>query len=308
MALTYARVEDFTKLKKIETAESSAADEYEIIRRYLREATRLIDRYTLRHFFPICEQREYPVPAEFVNLRFRVFPSADLNLDDDLLSITTLETGVTGNLTELTEDTHFQKRPWNDYPKYGLRLMFPTFWNGVLTSLNNWRIPSIFVTGVWGYHERYETDAWIDTNVNLQAELNATDTTFNIPAVADPAVVDDVGDTDIQAGELLKIEDEYLEVVSVSDADPRVVTVRRSRNGTTAAVHASATDIYKWNVHEDIQELCLDIAKTWREKGTTFGGRAGVSDMSVGAKLAISDDTLTMLVNYQRETVLEGWQ
>lgn len=303
MALTYVTLDKFKAVKEIEASDSAGE---RVISDYLIRATREIDRATRRHFFPRRQQRDYTLPAEFLLYRRREFPGADLWLDDDLLEIVTVEVGEPGDTETLTEGIHFETMMWNTFPKFALRLKWPNFWTGSMAVFTptRWRLPTIFVTAIWGFHELYEEEpgAWVDTNVDLGATLAANATTFDVGA----ATTDDLGDTDIAVGELIKIDDEYLEIVSITGTTTRTVTVRRARQGTTAASHATGTSIYKWDVHGDIKQACFMIAKAWREHDQSKGGRAGMSDMSVGVELDIPADAKRILIDHMRSVVSPG--
>lgn len=303
MALIYAQLAEFRNMKEVPADTVDAAGDA-LILSYLRRATRHIDRITRRHFFPVKEERSFAVPAEFFRFRYRYFTTADLWLDNDLLVADTVKTGPSDDLTTLTEGTDYELSPLNIDPKFGVYLIGTQTWNSAILSVIdlNSRAPSIFVDGWWGYHEQYTRTAWVDTNQDIPSgDMTAIATTFTIPEAES---LDDEGDTDIEVGNLLLINAEFMEVVSVVVATPnRTITVRRARNGTTATTHDEDDDISKWAIHYDIKECCLMIAKAWREHDMVVGGRQGVSEMSVGVEMDIPPDAKTILIGHQRSLI-----
>ena len=308
MALTYAVLQDFIEMKDlgksgivVDMSDKGRTK----IEQYLLRATRYIQRHTRRDFFPWRETRKYPIPYTFYDLAVRRYPSAHLILDQDLIDVYVLNNGQ-----EDIDDIYFYPLELNIKPHYAIAVKFPKYWGGMyggVTPFTRFDEGLISVDGLWGYAEntggwRYPDDFWINTQFSLTATLSDNSTVISIPSLGTQQDV--LGEKPFVAGRLLKIEDEFIEIITDS-IDTNTITVRRGARGTTAVEHLSGTLIERWRVIEDITEACLQIAKTWRESDISAGGRIGVSDVSPGAELSIPSDPLTILKSYSRSMILE---
>lgn len=308
--LTYATLDDFKVAKQVKnikvgtsgiTAEALALADDKIID-YLKRATRYINRFTRREFFPRIQTRRYPVPHKFLDLQLRRFLTAPLYLDEDLLEIIELENGAGFVLTE-GEDYFFNDA--NIYPLQAVELKFPNFWGGqyeigILSRTFN--EPIINITGIWGYHDGYPRDdeAWVNTlEVVPVGGIDDSQTTIS---VTDANGKDNNYVTRFVAGNMIKIDSEFLEVVEINDAGTTLTVIRGVR-GSTAAAHDEGATIFKWKVVEDIVEATIQIAKTWREADTAIAGRIGVTDLSAGVEIGIPGDPLNVIKMYQRTYV-----
>lgn len=297
--LTLATVGDFRRRKRLENKHWDMSSESE--RRWIQDellaATRYIRRNSgMRDFFPFYEEHQFAIPYKYYDLSMRRRTAADILLDNDLLECVYVknEQDVT-----LTADTNYFFRELNIYPKYAVALKFPQYWTGssyTVTALGHIAQPAVKVKALWGYHDDYRY-AWVDTLERVATNgITSSATTLELTEL-------DGNDEDglsprIEEGQLLRIEDELLEVISLTDNN--TLTVKRGARGSTAAAHAQTTVIKKWRVHEDIAQACYQIAKTWREANESKGGRQGVSDMSTGVELAVPRDPATIIKSYRR--------
>lgn len=300
--LTYASVEDFKQMKDFNksgiVADLDALGKAKI-QGYLERATRFIDRFTRRQFFPWYETRQYPVPYAYYDLTIRRFPSAHLKLDADLLEVVSLNNGIND-----IASTDFYLLEQNIYPKSIVVLKFPNFWGGLTgASVRRYDQPIVILNAMWGYADyRYPSEFWLDTlEVLLTGGLDIDDTQFTL---TDVNGLDIWGRTRFAVGNMIKIETELMEVLAL-DTVTNKITVSRGARGSTAAIHAAGTKIYRWRIVEDIQQATLQIAKTWREADLAVGGRIGVSDMSSGVELSIPADPLNTIKMYTR-SILYG--
>lgn len=202
----------------------------------IREASREIDRITRRKFYPRIETRTYDAPA-----------GVELILDDDLLELTTL---TNGDGTAIT-NANYKLYPLNDTPKYKIVLAPGSAFN---TSSTFGDLGAISVAGTWGYHRDYATDGWLDYGAILSAAIsNTTATTFTSLY------------GNFKAGNLVKIDSEYLYISSAVYASTSTYTVKRGVNGSTAAAHLIAAPIYLWGIHDEIERLaCQATAAYYR--------------------------------------------
>lgn len=107
----------------------------------------------------------------------------------------------------------------------------------------------VSIPGIWGLHSDY-AHAWLAVDTLAAAIILTTATTLT---VADVDGADAYGNTPrISPGHLLKIDSEYMEVISKVDAT-NVVTVIRGAHGTTAAAHLIAAPVSVWQVEEPVQ-------------------------------------------------------
>lgn len=311
MTLTYALVEDFFSMKDVKKPDSTGVflpvteEQYnrDRVKTYLLRATRFIQRYTRRDFYPWVETREYPIPYAFHDLSLRRFPSAHLILDQDLTEILSVNNG-----NENIDSAYYYPLELNIKPHYAIAIKFPKYWGGWfggVTPFKRYDEGIVAVKAVWGYTEntggwRYPDDFWVNTGKTLPSLINDSVTQIDITnATAD---YDQIGERAFLEGRLLKIDDEFLEITGI---DNTKITVIRGARGTEAKEHNSGSLIRRWKVIEDIVEACLQIAKTWREADISAGSRIGVSDVSSGAELSIPSDPLRILASYHRSLILE---
>lgn len=120
------------------------------------------------------------------------------------------------------------------------------------------------INGIFGFHRDY-ANAWLKVD-DIAAALNDTALTFT---VADVDGADAYGRTPrISAGNLLRIDTEFLEVIS-TNISTNVVTVRRGVNGSTAAAHLINADVEVWQVEEPIKRAVQRQASfMYARKGT----------------------------------------
>lgn len=209
------------------------------LRAVLESATAQIQRLANRHFMP-----------RVASIKHDVYSARELLLDDDLLELTELLNG-NGEAIALND---LLTLPNDNTPASVLIL---------LRDLFTWAdsaLKAISVTGVWGWHDDWSF-AWRDSGDSVQDNpLSASATTLT---------VNDADGSDsaqefprFQVGQLLKIEDEYLRVLAITND---TLTVTRGVNGTTASVHAQDTVIDVYQPPADIELLVLRWA-TWLYK------------------------------------------
>lgn len=193
--------------------------------RALNAATLRIERDSGRHFLPLQATLSHPArhPRE-------------LTLQDDLLQLQRL---VNGDGREI-DLRHVQTLPAASEGSVSLlRLRGGQRFSGP---------EAVQVEGLWGWHER-RSQAWRGGVDALQDDpLAATATSLR---------VSDGGR--FQAGQLLRLGDEYLRLLSI-DAASHVLGVERSAQGTLAVAHSQggAIDVYRPPAAAEL--LCLRLA------------------------------------------------
>lgn len=243
--------------------EVTAGQSY-LINEALPYITRRIDQLTGQTFMPLIDTRPYDATQENVD-KYR----NQLILDMPLLVVGTVTVAGQG-LTPWT-DGIYDNRHLYDYmyvPQIqtpitalqGLQmfpLWLPTLWNTWPPILcNSWTInqfnntwlqtgglsSAILVTGTWGYRTRYTTDAWKISGDSVQNIGGITDATPTITVNNVNGMQYDGSTPRFSVGQLLLLETEFCEVISV-DANTNTLTVIRGARGSTAAAHVINTTI-----------------------------------------------------------------
>ena len=230
--VTAFQLKDYCGIKDDEGSVREPVDKDErLIRRFCEQASRAIDTWTRRTFYPRLETRYYDHNE-----------SLRLWLDDDLLAVTAL---ATQNGGDTIAPADYILVPYNAYPKY--RIDIDTS-SGEVFSISDTAQRSERVTGTWGYHSDW-TNAWVDSGDTLAVAV--TSTTATSLTVASTVGQDVWGRAPrFQIGHLLKIEDEYLYVYDIPA--PTTLYVRRGVNGTEAATHLISTSINTFAPESDI--------------------------------------------------------
>ncbi len=159
---------------------------------------------------------------------------------------------------------------------------------------------SVKVVGVWAYTDDRAT-CWedsLDTVENNPLTSGGTSITVN-----DDDGVDLWGFTPrFQAGQLARLESEYVEVTA---AATNALTVARGRNGTTAAQHALNTTIELWRPPEPVkQAVIIQIAKGFQRAQQGFGDARAVPELSQLLYIrALDPDVIAKLAHYVAEPV-----
>jgi hypothetical protein len=194
----------------------------------------------------------------------------------------------------LNAGTDYVLLDYNVYPKYGLRLAYPNTWMGNYYS-QTWGIPTILVTGIWGYHRNVD-EGWVNSLDTLQAGIDDSTQTLT---VLDADGTDLNQRTRFEVNRLIRVDDEYMLITAI-DTDTNELTVLRGVNGTFAVAHDSSTEIDVWYPVDDIVDATLSIAKMLYESSQTTGGRMGVSEMSQGVELTMPQDSQQILKHYRK--------
>jgi hypothetical protein len=214
-------------------------------------ASRIVDEICRgRRFYPWRELRKYDYPQQafgkfeagyWVGNTYYDIGGTVLAVDEDLLEVETLQTqggDATVASTDywlLTRDGRYQPSPY-DLIKLKPNGATPAFLIKDQYEQANW------VTGIWGFHQHWANEAWEDSTDALTAQATTTAGTVAVTA-ADGA--DLYGLTPrFQAGQLLKVDSEYVYVKAVQTAGTsHSLAVLRGVNGTIAATHSTAAAI-----------------------------------------------------------------
>ncbi len=231
-------------------------------------------------FMPYTEAREFEVRYDNVDSNLNVFilPSGET-----LLALTS----VSLNGTAVTASAY----PSTRNPIKRIRRTDGGSWyeNGTDDPL------TVTITGVWGYSKAY-AQAWASVDALAAAIVSTSATTLT---VADVDGADEYGSTPrISAGNLLKIDDELLEVTA-TNTSTNVVTVRRGVNGTTAATHLISAAVSVWRVEEPVRRVVA------RQAGMMYARKGAYEQQTITdvGVVTYPADLLTEL-----RGVLQGYQ
>lgn len=300
MMPAYATVEQLQSAADFQTT----AFEKRRLRRILQSASRAVEDYTHRRFYPLTQTVDYHDPTSVTIQRA---DTAGFWLEDDLLSLTALTVDGTA---ETVADVFL-------YPKqYGP----PYSWIGISGY-------EISITGVFGYSQDTEPagalaedldDSETDVDVTDSASVgigdlltvgtermlvedkSLLDTGQNLGANLSADVADDTVDlgdgTAFVEGEILTIDSERMKLVDIAGnngiviraydgsrlaahttgADiyaPRTLTVERGAAGTTAATHSTSDAITRNVPPAPITDLCIAEALVRYEQEASAYGR-----------------------------------
>jgi len=245
---------EYTTLADLRTySGSTATGEDTLLLDLIRTTSRDINKIGGHKYYPRVETRTYDYPDGY-----------QLDFDDDLLALTTLSnpSGTT------VASTNYRLIPVNGYPKFAVRLLGSTTvqWQQNASGFNE---DSVTALGVWGYHPNYD-DAWLDISATLAAAITTTSATSFTCTTGK-----------VRAGDLLKIDSEYIYAVSVSVSGSDTVTCIRGVNGSTAATHLISTALYRWYFPE-ISTLCTEaVIARHKLKNNPVGERIQIGEYTV---------------------------
>ena len=213
--------------------------------RCLERASRIIDEYCGRHFYPLTATRYYD--------GYDVDGDDPLKIwVDDLLSVTALTVDYDGDGVfeeTLVENTDFRLWPYNDdvWPK--LALVLDTYngqysyWPGAGRAIK--------CSGVFGYGDGSSASPYVATGGTVTV-ANGTTLTLTLAGMT------------IERGQLLLVEAEQMY------AGDDNLLVARAVNGTTGIAHA-AKAAYVAQFPPAVSEACLRLAaRAFARKSTPF--------------------------------------
>lgn len=212
----------------------------------IRQASARIDAafFAKRPMFaPWIESRELLVSGDNVNSWLNT-----IRFNGWLLAAST----VTRGTTSLVIGTNVELWPVLQSPANMLRLKSrQSSWYVDCDSCDGTPL-MVTVNGTWGFNRDY-ANAWLAVDT-LAVAINDSVTTFT---VADVDGADAYGRIPrISAGALLKIDSEFMEVISTV-VGTNTVNVKRAVNGSTAASHLIAAPVSVWQVEEIVKRSCI---------------------------------------------------
>lgn len=225
-----------------------------ILTQMQQRACRLIDRAMGAAFYPTITTRDFDGNGRadlWLRPHFLLQPSAVLMSADQGYSYT----------DSLTLATHYWTMDGYSYDVTPFRMLrmnpnggYGIWWGGRR---------AVRITGVWGWHSNFD-DAFEDSQDALAADLNASAETCS---VSDADGADAMGLTPrFQVGHLVQIGSEYCLITAVNTAT-NALTIKRARNGSTAAAHSSGDTVYTWRPEDIVQQATLMQTVRWFKRG-----------------------------------------
>jgi len=250
----YATIDDARR--ELSSADTSAdATEDAKLYGYLRDTSRRVDNFTGEFFEPVKETMYCAIRDDRINSGLRTF---------QLDQFAAVVNSVTVYGTSLTVGTNVRGYPNGMTPFEHLQLISTSgSWQN--TYVNATGDPLVVVNADWLYHNTY-ADAWqTEDSVQDAGGINAS-----VTAVT---VVDADGTNwrlatpRFSAGQLIRINDEWLRVTAVA-TDTNILTVQRGVNGSTAAAHANGDDIDIWYPIDDLRQgVARQAALMYKRRG-----------------------------------------
>ena len=260
----YATLEQVTKY--IGHGSADTADN-ELLMEFIRNASRSIDRYTRRKFYPRKESRIYNHPKD----------SQILKVDDDLLELITFKTQngattVASGVIWLGTGSEWNLSPYD-------RIVFDGS-SGSVMSYSGTPQRANEVTAFWGYHENWNNGAWLDIGTSLVADYVASGGSISLAGAGSHGA----GASDIDGhaprlsvGDTLRIGDQFFSVTGGNASGNGSVLVRPHINGTSGTSAASGASIAKFIPEFDIQYATLRLAAyRYGQKDTPFQTKQGI--------------------------------
>ncbi len=217
-------------------------------------ATDMMHQFCIRSFLPSRATKQFDARGDEVT-------TVALHVWDDLLEVISI---TNGDGTSVASGAYVLN-PRNEYPKWGIELLPSSvlYW----TYNTDWQ-GAISVDAIWGYHEDY-AHAWIDTRDTVQ-NAGGIDATTQTITVVDADGKDARYRTRFQIGQLIRVDDEFMDVVDV-DIVSNTLTVLRGQAGTVAATHANAASITRWAAMQNVEQACISLVSWLYRTAQTAG-------------------------------------
>ena len=257
-----------------------------VMMQYARTASSKVERITGREFMPRIETRYFD--ARNSNLLGPHIDSSreTMDLDQPILVLTTT---VLGDSTSLTTDTDVRLSPRGSEPGFELQIYFPQ--TARWTDYTDDFIDAIAITGIWGWRDRYSIEGWQLSGDAIKTTALTAVTTDTTVKVTDADGTNWIGDTPrFDRGMLIRIDSEYMSIVSTNTTDNELTVIRAAR-GSTLAAHDVAATIDVFVVQPEIVRATqllafFDYARRGKIAQVTFDGVTTVEGIEVPNEVA----------------------
>lgn len=221
----------------------------------IRAVSAFIAKTAGRQFVPRVETR-------YFDARRNVKDSAEigtyLQLDDDLLSITTLTNGDSATITNSPTATYVTE-PRNGSCFWAIHLLGSS---GLSWTYNTDPENAITLAGIWGFDCSWVSGSPSEWRPLYAASDGVTPVTVNETLSSSDTGITVSAAPTWKAGQLWKIGTEFLYLASGATT---TATVLRGVNGSTATSHANGDAIYVWTLDPALELLVRDaVAALYR--------------------------------------------
>lgn len=186
--------------------------------------------------------------------------SGDIYLDVSKYDLLAIDELLNGDGTEITASDYILE-PIDSNIKNRIRLKRSSnvIWQG---DANGNYEQVISLKGLFGYNRNYP-NCFVDTlEVIPEGGLSSSSNLLLLSNVS--GIAEDLISPRIQVGQMLKIEDEFVSVLSISSDDyGDLLTLKRAYNNTTAVAHDAGKQIYVYRPDDDIVQIALRLVQ-WR--------------------------------------------
>lgn len=223
-------------------ASADTSDDTEL-KKFIRDASRAIDRHTRRRFYPVRTASA---------LRYDIPDDLELVFKEDILEVKGLSdlngsSAISSNVFWLKSGDDWNQTPYD-------RIVIDDS-SGSTFNYSGTPQRGVHIDAVIGYHEDY-ANAWVNTGASLTDALGATVT---LASVSGSAGDDTFGSPSrIQAMNIIKVDEEYMYVSQGTNTS--ILQVVRGINGTSAVAHSASATVFRWNVEPDLQTACLELS------------------------------------------------
>lgn len=220
-------------------ASGNTTDDEQLLK-YLYRASRTIDKYTHRRFYP--EQR----PTQYFDLPKGNY---ELRTRGELLEVIGLS-AVNG--ASAVDSSVYWLRCGDDWNMTPYDRIVLDDSSGSLFNYAGTPQRAIHLDAFWGYHEHYDraNEGWVNSGLTLSASMSTGVTVASLSGSSD--ITNVIGEQPALFGEqLLRINNEFLHITGASGATS-LISVLRGVNGTTTASHASGVALQTWQPEPDI--------------------------------------------------------
>lgn len=222
-------------------ASQNTADD-NALKRFLYSASRAIDKKTRRQFYPQRGTTYHNLPDSTYTLRVD-FDLLEVKGLSDMNGASTINSGV--YWLKCGDD-------WNKTPYDRVEINESS---GSTFNYSGTPQRAVHLDAIRGYHEDY-SNAWVNTGASTTAALTATAKTLTISGSAGEDIWGLAPRVDVH--QIIKIDDEFMHIVDGNGAS--IITVLRGINGTTAATHASAATVYRFDFEPDVEYSARRLA------------------------------------------------
>ena len=262
-----------------------------LMRQLCERVSRYIDRYCQCTFYPSLETRYFDGSGTNELWIDSLFQMDEISMSGD--------NGATYTALVATDYILTRAGDYNTKKAYNKILINESAGDYSVFSAGQ---RTIKITGIWSEHDDTAA-AWEDS---LDAVVNNP-----LTAIATALVVTNADGVDAGGAiprfavrQLLRIEDEYVEVVEI-DYTTNTLTIVRARNGTTAVPHVLTTPIDIWQPPMPIRQAAIIQAVRQMERGFQgFGDARATPEIGQLFYLKAMDPEATALLAPYRKTAV----